>query len=102
MLLQEFSWKTEVLQSAEPVLVDFWAPWCGPCQLVHPVMESVAGDYKVCQVNIDSNQELASRYGVSAVPTLMIVKDGKEVSRHVGVTEEGVLRRELEELKRKP
>jgi thioredoxin 1 len=95
MLLKEFNWKKEVLQSAEPVLVDFWAPWCGPWRSMHPTIDSLAKDYRVAQVNIDKNQELASHYQVSSIPALMIFKDGKLMSRHVGVMPEATLRAEL-------
>jgi len=56
MLLEEFNWKREVLESAEPVLVDFWAPWCPPCRTMNPVVHSLARDFKVCKVNVDENQ----------------------------------------------
>jgi thioredoxin 1 len=99
MLLEEYSWKQEVLQSAEPVLVDFWASWCPPCRAMNPVIESLARDYKVCKVNVDTNQELASRYGVSSIPTLLVFKDGRVVARHLGVTPEATLRGEMEQFR---
>jgi thioredoxin 1 len=96
MLLQEFNWKKEVLQSTEPVLVDFWASWCPPCRAMEPVIEALAGDYKVTKVNVDTNQELASHYGVESIPTLLIFKEGRIAARHTGVTPESTLRAELQ------
>ena len=77
MLLHEFNWKKEVIQSAEPVLVDFWASWCAPCRAMNPTIEALAKDFKVCKVNVDNNQELAAHYGISSIPALLIFKDGQ-------------------------
>jgi thioredoxin 1 len=99
MLLHEFNWKEEVLQAVEPVLVDFWAEWCPPCRAMNPVIEALARDFKVCKVNVDTNQQLASHYGVTSIPVLMIFKDGKQAARHLGVTPEATLRAELHRMR---
>jgi len=99
MLLHEFNWKTEVLDSQEPVLVDFWAAWCGPCRMMNPTLDSLAKDFKICKVNVDSNQALAAKYGVSSIPALMIFKGGKIVAQHIGITPEATLRSELQQWK---
>jgi len=98
MLLHEFNWKKEVIQSNEPVLVDFWAAWCGPCRDMNPAIEALARDFKVCKVNVDTNQELAAHYGISSIPAILIFKSGKVAAQHVGVTPEATLRAELERL----
>ena len=78
--VSEGTFQQEVLQSSEPVLVDFWAPWCGPCRQIAPLIEQLAsenaGSAKVVKVNIDDNQEIARQYGVMSIPTLMIFKGG--------------------------
>ena len=83
------NFKKEVLESNIPVLVDFWAPWCGPCRALSPIIHEVAdeniGKAKVVKVNIDEEPELAQKYGVMSIPTLLLVKDGKVVTASVGV-----------------
>jgi len=95
MLLEEFNFKREVLESAEPVLVDFWAEWCGPCRTMSPTLTALARDFKICKVNVDKNQPLAARYNISSIPALKIFKNGQVVAEHLGVTSEQVLRAEL-------
>src|SRR5262249_15022218 len=87
-ILGELIWKKEVLQASEPVLVTFLAPRCPTCRAMEPVIETLARDFKVCKVNVDTNQELAAHYSISSIPALLIFKGGKIAARHVGVTPE--------------
>lgn len=81
------NFSSEVLNSDKPVLVDFWAEWCGPCRMVAPVVEEIAREYdniKVCKLNVDDNQYTVAQYGVMSIPTLILFENGKEKERVVG------------------
>ncbi len=94
------NFSSEVLESSEPVLVDFWAPWCGPCRQIGPVVEQLAsenaGSAKVVKLNVDDAPNSAQSYGVSSIPTLMVFKGGSVVERFVGVKPKTVLQQALD------
>ncbi len=100
LAVTEDTFEQEVLKSDLPVLVDFWAEWCGPCRMVAPVVEELAGEYagrlKVTKVDVDDNQRLAVRYSVMSIPTLGVFRGGEMIERIIGYMPKGELKRRVD------
>lgn len=94
LTLTEANFQADVIDASVPTLVDFWAVWCGPCRMLAPTIDALAEEFKgkvnVGKVNVDENQQLAAKYGIMSIPTVMIFKDGKVVEQFIGVQPKGV------------
>ncbi|MGD9254049.1 MAG: thioredoxin [Holophagae bacterium] len=100
--ITDSNFETEVLNAGKPALIDFWAVWCGPCRVVGPIVEEIAEEYGdkivVGKLDVDSNRETAIKYGIQAIPTLLLVNNGQEADRIVGVTDKASLAAKLDSM----
>ncbi len=99
--LTDTNFKKEVLESDLPALVDFWAPWCGPCRMVAPIIDELAKEYRnklrICKINVDENPRVATQYGVMSIPALIFFKNGKVIEQVAGALSKPELKRKIEE-----
>ncbi|MEN2281957.1 thioredoxin [Algoriphagus sp. SE2] len=90
----------EIINSDKPVLVDFWAEWCGPCKMIGPIVEELAGDYDgkaiIGKVDVDSNPEVSAKFGIRSIPTLLVFKDGQIVDKQIGAVPKSVLTQKID------
>ena len=102
VIFTDQNFETEVLKSTIPVVVDFWAPWCGPCKVVSPIIEELAGEFegkvKVGKLNVDDNQAMASEYGIMSIPSIVFFKDGKPIKTMIGAQSKENFKKGIEEI----
>jgi thioredoxin 1 len=100
--LSQDNFQSEVIESDQPCLIDFWAPWCGPCLMMGPALENIAEEYagkaKICKLNVDENAQLATMYGIRSIPALLFFKDGEVVAQAIGVQTEIALTNQLDDM----
>lgn len=103
LILTDKNFETEVIKAKDPVLVDFWAPWCAPCKVMGPVIDELAQEYtgkpvKIAKMNVDENSQTPSQFGVMSIPTFILFKDGKPAEQFIGVQKKEVLKKKIDAL----